>query len=169
VAIVSRIAHALEQIVIARKYSLRLIDQVDPADWFRQPSEGVSHVAWQVAHLAVGEYWLALNRVRGRRPEDDALISEAFLKQFGRESVPDPNPANSPSPAEIRSVLDRVHDRVLHEVPSFSETELDVPVSRPHLMFQTKIGALEWCSQHEMVHAGQIGLLRRLHGKPTLW
>ena len=42
----------------------------DPAEWFRQPTEGVTHIAWQVGHLALAEYWLTLERIRGRRPDD---------------------------------------------------------------------------------------------------
>ena len=33
---------------------------------------------------------------------------------------------------------------------------------------ETKLGALFFCSVHEMMHAGQIGLLRRLLGKSPL-
>ena len=33
-------------------------------------------------------------------------------------------------------------------------------------MFKTKLEAITWCAQHEMIHVGQIGLLRHLfvHG-----
>jgi uncharacterized damage-inducible protein DinB len=166
---VSRIQIALDQIVTARNYSLSLIDATNPSDWFRQPKEGVTHLAWQVAHLATAEYWLALNRTRGTRPADEELIPEAFRKQFGRESTPDPNPANNPTPAEIRGVFDRVHQQVLDEVTNFPESICDEPLSRPHRMFSTKISALQWCSQHEFIHAGQIALLRRLLGSPPVW
>ena len=165
----SKLEIALQQIKDARRYTCRLLDQVDPSDWFRQPMEGVTHVAWQVAHVAVAQYWLALNRVRGKRPGDDEIIPEFYLKRFGRESVPDPNPSRNPSAQEIRSVFDRVHEKVLSEIPTYAEAELEAPVSRPQPMYSTRIGALLFCPQHEMAHAGQIGLLRRLHGKPTLW
>jgi uncharacterized damage-inducible protein DinB len=34
---------------------------------------------------------------------------------------------------------------------------------------RTKLEALFWCSQHELIHAGQIALLRRLIGKEPQW
>jgi hypothetical protein len=34
---------------------------------------------------------------------------------------------------------------------------------------KTVIEALFWCSRHESVHAGQIALLRRLHGLSPQW
>jgi hypothetical protein len=45
---------------------------------------------------------------------------------------------------------------------------LDETVDNPHPMFSTKLGALMFCPFHEMLHAGQIGLLRRLFGNAPL-
>jgi uncharacterized damage-inducible protein DinB len=160
---------ALEQISFARQYTLRLLDTIDPAQWFRQPSEGVSHIAWQVGHLATAEYWLALERIRGRRPEDEGLIPDAFKKPFGRTSVPQADPSKYPSPAEIRAVFDRVHEQTLRELPDTPEEVLAQPPVRPHDLAKTKRASLFWCAQHELVHAGQIGLLRRLLGYPPVW
>jgi hypothetical protein len=39
----------------------------------------------------------------------------------------------------------------------------------PHPLVKTKLWALLWCAQHESVHAGQIGLLRRQLGYSPLW
>ena len=36
-------------------------------------------------------------------------------------------------------------------------------------MAQTKLDSLFWCAHHEMLHAGQIGLVRRLLGQAPLW
>lgn len=59
---------AREQIRFARQYTQRLLEQTPRGDWFRQPHEGVSHVAWQAGHLAMAQYRLALERLRGSRP-----------------------------------------------------------------------------------------------------
>jgi hypothetical protein len=167
----SRLQLAIEQIAFARNYTLRLLDHTDPADWFRQPPGGVTHIAWQVGHLAMAEYRLALERVRGARPEDAALISQDFLDLFGRLSVArvDPEPGNYPAPAEIRTVFDRVHQQTLKELGTLDEAELDMPVLKPHPLAKTKLWSILWCCQHEAVHAGQIGLLRRLQGQPPVW
>jgi hypothetical protein len=166
---VNRVQLAVEQIVFARNYTMRLLDQTPVAEWFRQPPGGVSHVAWQVGHLAFAQYRMALERIRGPLPQDADLISAEFLRLFGRDSVPDPDPAKYPTPAEIRAVFDRVHEQVLRELRGLDEGELDRPVRRPHPLVQTKLWALLWCAQHEAVHAGQIGLLRRQLGYPPLW
>jgi hypothetical protein len=165
----SRLQLAIEQITFARGYTNRLLDHTPASEWFRQPPAGVSHIAWQVGHLAMAEYRLALERIRGALPQDADLISEAVLRTFGRESVPDPDPTKFPSEAEIRAVFDRVHEQVLRELRGLEESELDQPPLKPHSLAKTKLWSLLWCAHHEMVHAGQIGLLRRQLGYPPLW
>jgi hypothetical protein len=148
---------------------LQLLDTLEPAEWFKQPTEGVCHLAWQVGHLATAEYSLALDRVRGPRREDEELIPADFRRRFGGGSTPEPDPLQNPDPSRIRAVLDAVHARTLADLKSIRDDELDQPTVRPHRVFNTKLGALTWCSQHELIHAGQIGLLRRLLGHPPLW
>lgn len=165
----SRLQLAIEQITAARSYTIGRLDQTPASEWFRQPPGGVSHIAWQVGHLGMAEYRLALDRIRGPQPQDADLISEDFLRLFGRTSTPDADAAKYPSQAEIRAVFDRVHEQVLRELRGLDERELDQPVLKPHPLAKTKLWALLWCAQHEMIHAGQIGLLRRQLGHPPIW
>ncbi len=164
-----RLDIAIDLIRQTRDYTSCMLKTIPVSDWFRQPKEGVTHVAWQVGHLAMAEYSLCLVRTRGQRPEDESLIPVAFLKQFGRESIPEPEAAKYPSPTEIRTVFDRVHEQVLRELPTLTEASLDEPTVKPHPLFNTKLGALLWCPRHEMSHVGQIGLLRRLLGQKPMW
>jgi uncharacterized damage-inducible protein DinB len=92
-------------------------------------------------------------------------MSSRFRKKFSRGSAPDPDPDNNPSPDEIRSVFDRVHQQVLTELPGHTEQDLQEKIDEPYAVFDTKLGALYFCASHEMLHAGQIGLIRRLLGK----
>jgi hypothetical protein len=165
----ARAPSLLESIIRARKYTHYLLDGTSPADWFWMPREGVSHIAWQVGHLAFAQYGLALERVRGSRPDDEGLLPTAFREKFGRGSTPVGDAAAYPTVTEIRQVLEAVHRQVLEELPALDEALFDQPTTKPHPRFSTKGGSLAWCAEHEMIHAGQIGLLRRLHGRPPLW
>src|SRR5262249_35218024 len=152
----TRLELGIEQIVFARNYTLELLDQTPVAEWFRMPVAGVSHIAWQVGHLACAQYRMALWRIRGAQPQDSALVSEAQRSLFGYESVPVADPAEYPSPADLRAVFDRVHEQVLRELRGLDEGEMDQPVPHPHPFAKTKLQALLWCARHEMLHAGQI-------------
>jgi hypothetical protein len=160
---------ALDHLVRVRQYALHLIDSIPTSEWFQMPSAGTTHVAWQVGHLAVAEYSLALERQRGKRSEDAALISTDFLEAFKRLSVPVAEPGKYPSAAEIRRVLDTVHQQALTELPALPDVVLDEVLGRSHPICRTKYDALVWCGQHEMIHVGQIGLLRRLLGHAPKW
>ena len=153
------------QLESARQYLLTLITDIDDADWFTMPAGCATHVAWQVGHLAMAEYGLCLFRQRGRAEVDLELMPGSFRKQFSRGSRPNPDPAANPPPSEIRAIFERVHQQVLVELPTFSEAQLNEPVDMPYAATPTKLGALLFCAHHEMLHAGQIGLLRRLLGK----
>ena len=161
----SRLELAIGQIQFAREYTHSLISDLETADWFRQPSEGVSHLAWQIGHLAMAQYGLCLFRMRGRADVDLELMSSSFRKKFSKGTTPDPDPSKNPSPEEIRGVFDRVFAQAMQELPTFSDSILDEPVEMPYAAIATKFGGLLFCSHHEMLHAGQIGLLRRLLGK----
>jgi uncharacterized damage-inducible protein DinB len=159
----SDLENLIRDIRTARMYTTDMLSHIDQADWFRQPTEGVTHVAWQFGHLAVAQYGLALKRVRGEKADDVQLIPPEFRKIFAKGSTPVSDPAKYPTPEEIRSVFDRVHQQVLDEGNSWSEDLLDEATGEPtHPMFKTKREAIRWSVQHEFIHTGQIGLLRRL-------
>lgn len=155
---------AIRQIEFARDYTASLLDGLSDEDWFRQPGAVTTHIAWQVGHLAMAEYGLCLFRIRGRLSEDLELMPGKFRKQFSRGSQPDPDPGRNPAPAELRQVLDRIHQQVLRELPATRDSQLAEAIDEPYAVTPTKLGALFFCSHHEMLHAGQIGLLRRLLG-----
>lgn len=164
-----RLQTALRLLEDARRYTLNLLDQTPDELWFRMPQPAVTHIAWQVGHLVMGDYRLGIERLRGVRPEDKEWISLEFLEPFRQGTTPDPDPSRYPAPAEIRATLDRVRGRMLEELADFPDAELDQPPCRPHPLFDDKLGSLLWCARHEMLHTGQIALLRRLHGAASLW
>jgi len=156
---------ASQQIEFARDYTSSLIADIHDSDWFQMPGNSVTHVAWQVGHLAMAQYGLCLFRIRGRSPADSELMSSSFRKKFMKSTTPNPDPAENPAPAEIREVLDRVHQQTLRELAEYNDNQLQDTIDEPYAVFNTKLGALLFCSAHEMMHAGQVGLLRRLLGK----
>jgi hypothetical protein len=163
-----RLDLALQQIEFARSYTLLTLAEIDQADWFVMPAGCPTHAAWQIGHLAMAEYGLCLFRQRGRREIDMELMSSGFRKLFSRGSVPDADASKYPPVAEIRETFDRVHAQVLKEVPLLTAEGLKEPVEPPYAVEATKLGCLLFCSHHEMLHAGQIGLLRRLLGKQPI-
>lgn len=155
---------ALAQLESARSYTLELVASIPHELWFIMPAGCPTHVAWQVGHLAMAEYGLCLFRQRGRLPEDLTLMPGSFRKLFSRQSQPLATASEYPPPEDILATLHRVHAQVRQEVPSFSDADLQQPAEPPYAVEPTRLGSLLFCAHHEMLHAGQIGLVRRLLG-----
>lgn len=165
----ARLGPAIERIKFSRGMTESFLDDLTPDQWFWQPAEGMNHIGWHVGHLAFAMYFLCLKRVRDRTVADESLISTAFLKRYKRESRPSADPADNFPIETLRQVFDGVYATALAELPGYEDVDLDVPTAPPHPVFDTKLGAIEWCSQHELMHCGQIVLLRRLMGATPKW
>ena len=164
----SRLELAINRMRGSRLFTQQFLGDLTDAEWFWSPPQFTTHVAWQVGHIAVAEYNLCLRRVRGRTTADESLISDAYIEAFKLGSKPVAEPEKNPPLDEIRRVFDAVHEQSVDELSGRSEAELDEPLAEPHPRFKTKLGAVDFSPQHEMVHAGQIAMLRRLMGKPPL-
>ncbi len=159
---------ALQQIDFARQYTQPFFEDVQDQEWFAMPHGAQSHLAWQMGHLAMAEYALALVRIRGREKEDNEFISKNFFRAFQKGTTPTPDPADYPSVAEIRETFDAVHQRVMSEAAGFVDEQLLDPLPAPYAVHPNKLGSLLFCSAHEMLHGGQIGMLRRMLGREPL-
>ena len=152
-----------------RAYMLELLDDLSDDDWYWSPNSAITHVAWQAGHIAMAQYGLTLFRQRGRKLEDNQLMSGKFRKKFMKGTQPTANREDYPAPDEIREVLRTVNQQMLTELADFDCPEhLGELIDEPNAGFGNKLGALMFACDHEMLHAGQIGLLRRLMGKQPL-
>jgi len=153
----------LEQMQWARTYTLELVGTIPDELWEAMPAGLESNIAWQVGHLAVSQYGLMLFRQRGRTPEDLKLMPGWLRKKFSRGTTPAEYSGN-PSRDDILAKLATIHEQALREVAELPVDVLREPTEMPYTTYPNKLGALLFCPIHESLHAGQIGVLRRLHG-----
>ena len=164
-ALEGRLDIAARHMLSAREYTMTMLQDLTEEDWFWTPAPQVSHIAWQVGHLAFAQYGLMLFRQRGRQTEDAGLMSGKFRKTFAKGTTPSGQKTDYPNREAILETLQRVHEQSFMELTQFSDEALDEEIDRPWAAFNTRYGALLFAGDHEMLHAGQIGLLRRLMGK----
>jgi hypothetical protein len=164
----SRLSEALEQIDFTRRYNRERVVSVPLTEWFTIPPGGVSHIAWQVGHIAIAEWRICLGRLRPRTADDESLLPERFITLFGAGSAPGPA-SDYPPAEEILATFDRVHARILEELPSYPDADLDLPPLISHALFNTRIAGLRYAPLHEMIHCGQIAMLRRMLGHAPIW
>jgi hypothetical protein len=164
----ARVEAAIDRLRRARMYTRQFLADLTPDEWFWSPPQFTTHIAWQVGHIAVAQYNLCLRRLRGRTADDKSLITDAYIDSFKLGSKPKADAKANLPLDEIQRVFDGVHYQVLTDLPLVDNAELDSPVEPAHPQFKTKLGAIEYSAPHEFVHAGQIAMLRRLMGKPSL-
>ena len=160
------LADALERLHFARRYTEMVLSEVRDDDWNVMVG-GVTCIAWQAGHLAMADYRLLLERIRGTRETDESLISQDFLKRFGKGSTP--SGEGNPPRDEMMQVLVRVRTVAMETLSSLDSAVLAEKPETPHQLFDTKLGSLHWCAAHEMAHNGQISLLRRQCGRDPRW
>jgi hypothetical protein len=155
---------AVGQLRSARTYTWTLLNDLADEEWFVQPASAPCHIAWQVGHIAMAQYALTLLRVRGKEPEDQEFITNSFFKFFKKGTAAQPADAG-PSLDEIKTTFTAIYDRALSESPEYSSELLSESLPEPYFGTPTKLGSVLFASHHEMLHAGQIGVIRRLMGK----
>ncbi len=161
----NRLEIAIKHLEGIRVYTRTMLNGLEPDDWFWTPTPAITHIAWQVGHLAMAEYGLLLFRQRGRADVDSELMTGKFRKLFMKGTTPSNLASDYPDPAEIIATLDRVRTQSMLELPTFDGPGLDEPLDPPHMGYANRYGCLLFAGDHEMLHCGQIGLLRRLMGK----
>jgi len=159
---------AVAQIDFARRYTRELLDATPKELWFTRPQGTPAHVAWQVGHLTVSQYGLLMFRIHGRQADDLDLIPGKFRKAFGRGSDPNAESAAQMSAEELVERFELVNDRAIHGLDAIDPTVLLEPVEMPYAAYPIKLGAILFCPLHEQIHAGQIGLTRRLLGLASI-
>ena len=164
----TKVDDLLERLQNVRGFTSDFLEGLSDEEWLWQPSGVETHIAWQVGHMAISQYALCLQQVRGTRPEDATYLPKRLKKGYGKGSTPLAGPDPELPLATLRQAFDDVHRHVYEELGGYSEEQLDEPVEQAHRMFRTKLGSAEFAVQHDFVHAGQIALLRRLMGKEPL-
>jgi hypothetical protein len=153
----------LAQMRFARDYTLQLIEAIPGELWTAQPSGTTTHLAWQVGHLAVSQYGLMLFRQRGRGEGDLELMPGWLRKKYGRGTQP-PEPSQCESSEALLEMLGRIDEAAHREATRWDWRQFLEPTDMPFAAWPIKLGAFLFCPLHESIHAGQIGLLRRLLG-----
>jgi len=157
----------VNRVVVARKWTQTLLNDIEETRWFDAPAPGVQHVAWQVGHLAASQTALMHFRCFGKKPEEH--VPAGFIAQFGRGSTPKAERSAYPPLPEIRVIFDRIQEETIALMKSISPAELSAPTNGdPHPMFENKGQCFAMVAMHEAFHAGQIALTRRIFGKSPL-
>ena len=143
-----------------RLFLRKLVIGFSDEDWLRSPAEGLSNALWVLGHLAWGRMTL-LRRLGEELPE------ESWEDQFSIGSRVEGSPGISAS--ELLDKFTLLGRLLVDRIESMGQENLDSPLEKPMPDgTDTVAGLVRFMCFHEAYHLGQLGLLRRLNGKPGL-
>jgi len=158
-----RLNIVIDQIARTRQYTHLVLDHIDRHRWFELPAGCPTHIAWQVGHITVAQAIHVLGTVAGQ--PDISPLPATWIERFGKGSAAVADPTVYPPANEIMAGMDAVFAQAMTTLKNLPAHVLDEPATHATGMIHNKLDLLYWVSRHEMLHTGQIGLLRRLLGE----
>jgi len=134
-------------------------DGFSPEDWAAAPPGGGNNPIWIMGHIATSRRFLTRHLGQGA-PE------EPWERLFGMGSKVQ-DPAAYPSPASLRLAFQNSGKQLEHLL---SELDAEAAAKPFGTTFpdgsDTLGGGASFLYMHEVYHIGQIGILRRMRGRP---
>jgi hypothetical protein len=123
-------------------------------------------LAWQLGHLACTEDDVAGLFTAGAPP---APIVPDSLRAVCATGSPSPTPDTTfPPLADLWTLLDRTHERLLQVLDAASPAELDRSPRVANPYFHHLAQGIYEAALHENYHVGEIAALRKVLGKPRI-
>ena len=129
-------------------------------------SRAPNPLAWQLGHLACTEEDVAGLFTAGSAPAP--LVPESLRMLCSTGGPPPKADTEFPTLAELWTLLERTHKRLLDVLDAASPAELDRPPRVANPYFHTLGQGIYETALHENYHVGEIAALRKALGKPRI-
>lgn len=140
----------------------KALEDIGEAAWeMRLGEEPTNHAAFIALHMLDARCFLIRALGADVRHGFEALTDQARRLE---------DVAEYPSPAEILGAWKRVSGELVPTLAAVTAEELAGP--SPHRFpvdDETMLGLLAFLAQHEAYHMGQLGIIRRAHGRSGLY
>ena len=143
-----------------------LLDDLSDAEIMQRPAPGANHIAWQLGHL------VSSLRFFGEMIKPDSMppLPDGFAEQHDKETAGSDDPAAFLSKDEYVKLLDEQRLALLGLLDSLQDDDLQADAPEQIRDYAPKvIDMIGLTAEHEMMHSGQISVLRRKLGKPVVF
>ncbi len=148
----------------AQMVTSMLVADLSDADIMERPVAGANHIAWQLGHVTSSLSYFGEAIKPGSMPP----LPEGFAEQHSKETAGNDDPAAFLKKDEYLKLLDQQRAAILELLDTLNEDNLvaDAPENvrdyAPRVVDMIGLAA-----EHEMMHSGQISVLRRKLDKPV--
>lgn len=136
------------------------------ADMVVRPCPGANHAAWQIGHLVSVESHM----LHALQPGAVPAASPAFAEKFNKQTASIDDPGFFPKKAELIDAFTSNRLALTAWAQTLTPADLDRPTPEKFQRFAPTVGLLLMMTAgHEMMHMGQLQVIRRKLGKPLLF
>jgi uncharacterized damage-inducible protein DinB len=140
------------------------LQDLSDADLLVRPVPGAHHAAWQLGHLIVSERKMVEAIAPGHGVTLPAGFEEAHPKDAGHA-----NASPGFSKQAYQDLMQRQREKTLQALASFSAEDLSKPGPEAMRAYASRVGSIfSMVAGHELMHSGQIAVIRRVLGKPVV-
>jgi hypothetical protein len=141
------------------------LKDLSDADLLVRPVPGANHTAWQLGHLIGGEIMLLAQIPGGSQLE----LPAGFVERHSKETASMEPPKGFLTKAEYLAIWKNVREQTFAKLDQLPDADLDKPSTGRMATFAPTWGHLFLlAANHQMMHGGQIAVLRRKLGKPIV-
>ncbi|MEM1329859.1 MAG: DinB family protein [Planctomycetota bacterium] len=153
----------LASLAVSRGLLKQQLEGIEGDAWTRPPYEGGNHALWTVGHLATSDTGFA----RGLGVELD--VPHGYPELFGMGSEPKAAASAYPDPQGVVELFHTNREALREAARAANPATLAEPRTGPMSdIIPNGAMLVVFCAQHEMVHAGQMGMIRRALGLPRV-
>lgn len=153
------------QLIAARKMTEKLLaDFKTPEQWTKQVASQCNHALWFAGHMAHTDNFM----ISIVAPSLSRKV-EGFAERFGTGSIPTPRPEDYPPPQEVIAAMRERREKLISVLQTLSEEDLAKPTPKGTPEFIPDYASVfETVVWHEGLHSGQLTVLRKVLGLPSV-
>ena len=142
----------------------RMVDDLTPVDWNRQPVPGANSAAWVIGHLAL----TLRNGLRRMNAADVPDFPADLEEKFKTTRQPACDQSDCGDPKVFLAIFDVCLERFITIARSLPADALAGEPDFKHPFTTNKAESILFGSLHIAMHTGQLSTIRRSLGKPPV-
>jgi hypothetical protein len=141
------------------------LSDLSDADLILRPVPAAHHAAWQIGHLILSESQM----INGVRPSSAPALPPEFAARHDKGSGKVDDSTQFYTKTQYITFMNNVREATLGLLSQLSEEELSKPGPEAMRNYAPKVGSVFLSiANHELMHSGQIAVIRRALGKPVV-
>ena len=134
-------------------------------DLLVRPVPAAHHAAWQLGHLILSESQM----INGIRAGSAPALSPEFAARHDKGAAKAGDPAHFYPKSQYLSCMNNLREATLTLLSQLSEEDLSKPGPEAMRSYAPTVGSVFLSiANHELMHSGQIAVIRRALGKAVL-